>query len=127
MLKPIDSILIFESHPEKILKTGEVIFEAGDRGEFMYGLIEGEVEMYLEGKLLETLQAGDAFGVGALVHEDHRRFCTAIAKTEVRLAAMEKEHFFFAVQQTPMFALELLRSYSERLRKVKAQLQQAMT
>jgi hypothetical protein len=31
------------------------------------------------------------------------------------------------VQQTPMFALELLRSYSERLRKVKAQLQQAMT
>jgi CRP-like cAMP-binding protein len=54
MLKPIDSILIFESQPEKILKTGEVIFEAGDRGELMYGLIEGEVEMYLEGKLLET-------------------------------------------------------------------------
>lgn len=127
MLKPIDSILIFESHPEKILKAGEVIFEAGDRGELMYGLIEGEVEMYLKGQLLETLTAGDAFGVRALVHEDHQRFCTAIAKTDVRLAMMEKEHFFFAVQQTPMFALELLRSYSERLRNMKTQLLQSLS
>jgi CRP/FNR family cyclic AMP-dependent transcriptional regulator len=122
MLKPIDSILIFENHPEKLLKAGEVIFETSDRGELLYGLIEGEVEMYREGKLLETLKAGDAFGVRALVHEDHQRFCTAIAKTDVRLAMMDKEHFFFAVQQTPMFALELLRSYSERLRKIKTQL-----
>ncbi|MGL5034771.1 MAG: Crp/Fnr family transcriptional regulator [Microcystaceae cyanobacterium] len=123
MLKPTDSILVFKNHPEKCLKAGEIIFDSGDRGEMMYGLLEGQVGMYLNGKLLELLEVGDAFGARALVHEEHLRFCSAIAKTDVKLAVMDREHFFFAVQQTPMFALELLRSYSERLRKVKGQLQ----
>ncbi|MFM7440364.1 MAG: cyclic nucleotide-binding domain-containing protein, partial [Snowella sp.] len=65
----------------------------------------------------------DAFGERALVHETHHRFCTAIAKTDVKLASMDREHFLFAVQQTPIFALELMRSYSERFRKIKEHLQ----
>jgi CRP-like cAMP-binding protein len=86
----------------------------------MYGIISGEVEMYLKGKMVETIKAGDIFGQGALVHEDHQRASTAIAKTECQLAFLNREHFLFAVQQTPMFALEVMRSYSDRFRRLKA-------
>jgi CRP-like cAMP-binding protein len=85
----------------------------------MYGILEGEIEMSVHGKVIETLKKGDVFGEGALLHEDRIRTSTAIAKTDCKLAFMDKEHFLFAVQQTPMFALEVMRSYSDRFRRLK--------
>jgi CRP-like cAMP-binding protein len=119
MLKPIDTVKLFENRPELAFKAGETIFEKGTEGKVMYGIIEGQVEMHLNGKLIETLETGDVFGEGALLHSDHLRSSTAIAKTDCILGPMDREHFLFAVQQTPMFALELLRSYSDRFRHVK--------
>lgn len=46
-----------------------------------------------------------------------------IAKTDCTLITADQEHFMFAVQQTPMFALEVLKSYSDRFRRVKERLQ----
>ena len=85
----------------------------------MYGIIEGEIEMYVDGKVIEVIKEGDIFGQGALVHEDHLRASTVIAKTDCKLAVLDREHFLFAVQQTPMFALEVMRSYSDRHRRLK--------
>jgi CRP-like cAMP-binding protein len=81
----------------------------------MYGIIEGEVQFSVDGKNTESLKAGDVFGEGALVNPDHKRRSTATAKTDCVLAILDKERFLFAVQQTPMFALEVMRSYSDRV------------
>jgi CRP-like cAMP-binding protein len=115
----IDTVRIFESAPEKTVKAGEVIFKLGDNDAHMFGIIEGEVDLSIHGHPVETLAAGDIFGVGAIVHEDHMRASTAIAKTDCKIAEMNREHFFFAIQQTPMFALEVMRSYSDRFRNLK--------
>ena len=63
----------------QILKAGDIIFEAGDAGTAMYGIISGTVAMQVEGETVETIEAGDVFGEGALVHPDKRRRSTAIA------------------------------------------------
>ncbi|MDJ0731375.1 MAG: cyclic nucleotide-binding domain-containing protein [Crocosphaera sp.] len=119
MLSPIETIKLFESQPEQTFSKGDVIFKNGDQGTVMYGIIEGEVEMYVDGKVIEVIHKGDVFGQGALVHEDHLRASTVIAKTDCKLAVLDREHFLFAVQQTPMFALEIMRSYSDRHRRLK--------
>ena len=116
----IDTVRVFESAPEKSVKAGEVIFQPGDTDTRMFGIIEGAVDLSVNGHHIETLEDGNIFGVGAIVHDDHARASTAIAKTDCRLAEMNREHFFFAVQQTPMFALEVMRSYSDRFRNLKA-------
>ncbi len=85
----------------------------------MYGIIEGEVEMKINGKYIETLKEGDVFGEGALVHYDHLRTSTAIAKTDVKLAFLDRARFLFAIQENPVFALEVMRSYSDRFRHLK--------
>ena len=59
------------------------------------------------------------FGQGALLHSDQIRSSTARAKTDCQIACLERRHFLFAVQETPMFALEVMRSYSDRLRRLK--------
>ncbi|MEA5508616.1 cyclic nucleotide-binding domain-containing protein [Crocosphaera sp. UHCC 0190] len=119
MLNPVETVKLFESQPEQTLTAGDIIFREGEKGQVMYGIVEGEVEMFINGKVIEVIQQGDVFGQGALVHEDYLRASTAVAKTNCKLAFLDREHFLFAVQQTPMFALEVMRSYSDRHRRLK--------
>jgi len=120
MLNPAQTVAIFQrqSNPLKVT-PGTTIFEEGQPGTEMYGIIEGEVEMIVNDKVVETILKCDVFGEGALVQPEGTRASTAIAKTDCVLAVMNKERFLFAVQQTPMFALEVMKSYSDRLRKIK--------
>ena len=120
MLEPIQTVKLYQRPPSpQTFAPGKVIFTEGEEGELLYGIIRGEVEMCVNGKVVETIKEGDIFGEGALVHEDHKRASTAIAKTECQLAFLNRVHFLFAVQQTPMFALEVMRSYSDRFRRLK--------
>ena len=120
MLSPVKTVEIFQTSPEpQSIGAGEVIFTTGDAGSVMYGLVEGVVEISVNGKILETICQGDIFGEGALVHSDSKRASTAIAKTNCQLAILERKNFLFAVQQTPMFAIEIMRSYSDRIRRLR--------
>jgi len=120
MLSPVKTVEIFQTTPEpKRFSAGTIIFRAGDAENIMYGIVEGEIEISVNGKVLETIKQGDIFGEGALVHSDSKRASTAIAKTDCKLAVMERKNFLFAVQQTPMFAIEIMRSYSDRIRRLR--------
>lgn len=120
MLQPAEVVAIFQSSPEiQTFTAGEVIFNQGEPGDDMYGILEGEIEQYINGQLIETLKTGDIFGVGALIQPDRLRVTKAIAKTGCKLASMNQRHFLFAIQETPTFALEVLRSYYDRLRALK--------
>ena len=120
MLSPVKTVEIFQTTPEpERFSAGDIIFKAGDAENTMYGIVEGEIEISVNGKVLEIIKQGDIFGEGALVHSDSKRASTAIAKTNCKLAVMEHKNFLFAVQQTPMFAIEIMRSYSDRIRKLR--------
>lgn len=120
MLEPIRTIELFQKPPSpKNFATGELIFQAGEQGNVIYGIVSGEVEIWVDGKVVEIIQQGDVFGEGVFVHLDRKRDATAIARTDSLLAFLDREHFMFAVQQTPMFALEVIRSYSDRLRRLR--------
>jgi len=121
VLEPVKTVEYYQKDDSpKKFSAGETIFNAGDVEEILYGVVKGEVELWVDGKLAEVIEEGDIFGEGALVHDDRKRFETAIARTDCQLAFLGRQHFLFVVQQTPMFALELIKSYSDRLRRVKA-------
>ena len=123
MIEPAKTVELFQKQPgQQTFSPRDVIFEEGQKGDQMYGVIEGVVEFFVNGQVIETIKAGDVFGEGALVHEEHTRASTAIAKTECKLAHIDQERFLFLVQETPMFALHVIRSYSDRLRRLKRSL-----
>jgi CRP/FNR family transcriptional regulator, cyclic AMP receptor protein len=100
-------------------QAGDIIFKAGEKGSVMYGVLEGEVELVVGDKVVEVIPEGEVFGEGALVQPSHVRASTAIARTDCKLAVLTQDRFLFAVQNTPMFAIELMRSFSSRLRRLK--------
>lgn len=95
--------------------AGEVIFREEDSGDYAFVVIEGEVDVTFKGHLLETVGPGGLLGEMALI-DDLSRSATATAKTEVKLVRIDKNRFVFMVEETPMFALEVMRIMADRLR-----------
>ncbi len=96
--------------------AGDVIFHAGDTGQYMYVVQEGEVEVTANGRVIDTLGPGHIFGEMALI--DHSpRTATVTARTECRLVPMDETRFLNHVHRTPFFALQVMRIMNERLRR----------
>ncbi|MCP9799388.1 Crp/Fnr family transcriptional regulator [Synechococcus sp. RedBA-s] len=99
---------------------GDPIFKAGESGDCMFGLLQGSVQLSWNGEAgHEQIKEGDVFGAGALVTSDHRRYGNATAISPCTILVMNREKFLFAIQESPMFAIELLSSIDQRLRQLK--------
>jgi CRP-like cAMP-binding protein len=95
--------------------AGTVIFEEGASGAEMFGVVEGEVEVRLPNGAVHRLGPDDTFGEMAVVDASPRS-ATAVAVTDTKLAVIDRHRFLSLVQETPMFALQVMSSMAERLR-----------
>ncbi len=100
-------------------KAGEIIFRDGDIGATFYGVVRGQVQLSWGSDRTEMINAGSSFGAGALADPAHRRFGTATALTDTDLLEMNREEFLFAMQELPMFGLEMLHDLELRLQALK--------
>lgn len=115
MLDPAQTVGILQKQSEpKLLSAGQTIFREGEPSDCMYGVLEGEVDLLVNGKIVETIGTSEVFGIGTLIGVEARPY-TAIAKTNCKLAFLDRYRFLFAVQETPIFALKVMKSYSERI------------
>ena len=96
-------------------KEGATIFAEGTPGDFMYVVLDGEVDVWVGNKLVDIIKPGNIFGEMALIDEGERS-ATAVAKSDCRLAVVDQKLFLYMVQQTPFFSLEVMRVLADRLR-----------
>jgi CRP/FNR family transcriptional regulator, cyclic AMP receptor protein len=101
-------------------QAGEPIFSEGEVGDVMYAVVEGEVRIVWRGQVLETVGEGGIFGELALL-DDRPRSASAIASTDCKVAVIDLKRFGVLVQQTPFFAVEVMRVMAERLRRITGQ------
>jgi CRP-like cAMP-binding protein len=109
-------ILANAGFPLVTLKPGEVIFDKGDKGDKMYVIRSGEVQILIDGNIVETLASGGIFGEMALI-DGSPRAATARAKTECEVAPITEKTFLFLVHETPYFAIAVMRTLADRLRR----------
>jgi CRP/FNR family transcriptional regulator, cyclic AMP receptor protein len=96
--------------------AGDTIFNRGDDGSVMYVVVDGEVEVVYDEDRSVRLGVGESFGEMSLI-EKRPRSATVTACTDVTLARINQAAFLVLVQDTPYFALEIMRSLSDRLRR----------
>ena len=97
--------------------AGTTIFKEGDPGDHMYAVVDGQVDIFIGGRLFESVTEGGIFGEMALI-EGECRTATAVAKTDARVVRVDERRFLFLIQQTPNFALHVMRVLSDRLRRM---------
>lgn len=95
--------------------AGETILKCGEMSDVMYVVIEGEAEIRLGEQIIYTAKTGTLLGELGLI--DHNPgSADVVARTACRLVAIDKRRFLFLVQQTPNFALDVMKVIAERLR-----------
>ena len=95
----------------------DLVFQKDEPGSAMYLVIEGEVDILIHGKVLETVGPGGVIGEMALLDMGPRS-ATATAKTDCLLLTIDRERFQQQVRKSPGFSLQVMRIMAERLRRL---------
>jgi CRP-like cAMP-binding protein len=108
-------------------KPSEIVFREGDKGDDMFLIESGQIEILreLRGKEpIAILEAQDFFGEMAIL-EDQPRFATARAKTAVRLLRIDRAAFAGVLMSNVEVGVRIMRKLTARLRRSEGQLQAA--
>ena len=108
-------IFKFEKNVETF-DAGQTVFSVGDAGHCMYVVQAGEVDVFVNGQLVETIGPGGIFGEMALIDKSPRS-ATLVARTDCRLVPIDEARFMQHVHRTPFFALQVMRIMTARLRR----------
>ena len=103
--------------PPARFAKGDVIFAEGDKGDAMFVIRTGEVAIERGGHVMETLGPGGIFGEMALI-DGSPRSATVRAKTDCVVAPINEKSFLFLVHETPFFAVAVMRTLANRLRRM---------
>ncbi|NJN05587.1 MAG: cyclic nucleotide-binding domain-containing protein [Rhodobacteraceae bacterium] len=101
-------------------QPGDVIFKEGDRGDGLYIVDEGAVQISVvvgenQRRQLALIGPGDFFGEMAVL-ESEPRSASAIATQPSVVRFIPSEEMFKVLEHAPKVAVSLLREVSQRLR-----------
>jgi CRP-like cAMP-binding protein len=83
----------------------------------MFVVLQGNVALWINGQEVERLEAGGVLGEMGLI-DSAPRSASAVATTDCKLVPIDQKRFSFLVQQTPNFALQIMRVVVDRLRRM---------
>lgn len=96
-------------------EPGQLIFRAGDPGDYLAVLVRGSVEIRKNDHVLSIVEPGSMFGeMGIIDHQS--RVADAYAVSHSRIAEIREGQFKCMLQATPEFALAIMRLLTDRLR-----------
>jgi len=101
------------------LPAGQALFKEGEPGDLMYVLMSGTAEITVNKRVVEKAQAGAIVGEMAMI-DDGPRSATVVASSDCQLLPIDRKRFTFLIQQTPHFALHVMRVIADRLRRTDA-------
>ncbi|MPM73670.1 hypothetical protein SDC9_120652 [bioreactor metagenome] len=106
------------AHNPTILRipAGQTLFREGDAdGGLMYVLSAGNADIVIGNRVVEHLQHGGIVGELGLVSPGPRS-ATVLATSDCEFVAIDEARFQFLIQNTPFFAMQVMRVMAERLR-----------
>jgi CRP/FNR family transcriptional regulator, cyclic AMP receptor protein len=107
--------LFLNAPVHRTIEAGQVVYEEGDVGTHMFGIVAGAIELRKGDVVVASLGPNEVFGERALIDQLPRNL-KAVATTQTILAEIDKKLFLFLVHETPTFALEIMGALASRLR-----------
>lgn len=113
---PEDFLGLFGGETDAVaLHAGETLFKKGDAAFHVYVVKSGELRIFDESHDFETVTAGGIVGELALISDDGRT-ASARAISECEVIPIDRKRFLFLIQQTPFFAIKVMRAMCSRLK-----------
>lgn len=122
------SVIENENIIRETYKSGEYIFFEGDIDYHFYIIESGQVAIFtktLDGRRVDiaNMQEGDSFGEFALLDRKPRS-ASAQASTDATVFKISEKGYEELLEELPVWASTMLKSFASRLRKMNAALSQ---
>lgn len=99
----------------------DVIFRGGDIGKELFIILDGEIDIVYQGRILVTLKTGSYFGEMALLG-DGTRSADAVVRTNCKLLCIYQHYFIQYAMKNPTIFLDLCRAMSKTISSLNAKL-----
>ena len=107
---------LLDNHEQFIkVPADTVLFKEGEKGDKMFVILEGEIQLTINEQALGMEVDGGIVGEMALIDETLRS-ATATTVTDSVLAPLDLPAFMALVQKKPEFAVHVMQVLSQRLR-----------
>lgn len=121
LLDEDDRVALAAMIDEKTVPAGDTLFQAGDPGDSLFILREGQVELFIKDTagqriVLHTAEPGDMFGELAML-DSGARTATALALIDTELLVLDREDLIMLFTRIPDAALHMLASLTALTRK----------
>jgi CRP/FNR family cyclic AMP-dependent transcriptional regulator len=121
LLNEADRIALAAVVDEMTLPEGHTLFQAGDPGDSLFIVREGQIELFIKDTagqkiVLHTAEAGDMFGELAML-DSGARTATALALTASEVLVLDRDDLVLLFQRIPEAALHMLAALTGLTRK----------
>jgi CRP/FNR family transcriptional regulator, cyclic AMP receptor protein len=114
-----DLVSMFKDEPKALrIESGQVLFKNGDPPGSMYIVRSGTVTIRSGSVKYEDVGPGGMVGEMGIVETYLPRSAMVYALTAAELVEIDRERFLSLVEETPSFALAVMRVLSRRLRRM---------
>ncbi|HTA17370.1 MAG TPA: cyclic nucleotide-binding domain-containing protein [bacterium] len=114
-MSTLNLTLFQNERAKKLVPAGEALFKEGEPGVYLYVLLKGEAKVMVDDVLVETAGPGTIVGEMALI-DALPRSASVFCVTECTFVQIDRPRFEFLIRQNPVFALEVMKIMSDRLR-----------
>ncbi len=105
--------------PLQRFKAGEILFQKGEPGTTMLLVVEGQIDVKLGERTVETVGLHGILGEMALIDKEPRS-ATAVGSKAGEVAVIDRDVFFSLVGSSPAFALYVMKLMAARIRRMNA-------
>ncbi|MDX6406196.1 MAG: family transcriptional regulator, cyclic receptor protein [Blastocatellia bacterium] len=121
LLNEDDRVALAKVVDELDVPEGHTLFQAGDPGDSLFIVREGEIELFIKDTTgqkitLTTAEAGDMFGELAML-DTGPRTATALALSDSQVLVLDRDDLVMLFQRKPEAALHMLAALSGLTRK----------
>jgi uncharacterized membrane protein len=121
LLNEDDRVALSKVVDELDVPEGHTLFQAGDPGDSLFIVREGEIELFIKDTTgqkitLTTAEAGDMFGELAML-DTGPRTATALALSDSQVLVLDRDDLVLLFQRKPEAALHMLAALSGLTRK----------
>jgi CRP-like cAMP-binding protein len=112
----MDLLEVFKDSEDVVeYKAGSVVAVEGADGNHMYVVMDGEVDISMNKRMLATARPGEIVGEMALINSNIRS-ATVKAITDCRLALINQASFNSLLRYVPDFSLHVMKVLAHRLK-----------
>ena len=97
------------------LREGKELIREGARGREFFVLLEGQADVFKNGRRINQMGPGEFFGEIALVAPSAIRTATVTATTPVRVLVVTAQNFRGLLERQPEIKLKVLEALAERV------------